>query len=121
MSPVVTARIGGFQANHYTRLGAAIRHASAMLAEEPATRRLLLVLTDGKPNDIDHYYEGTRHRGQPDGRARARALRQAVHGVVVDADGQDWLRASSARAGFTLLPEPRSTPSPRAAGGSIRH
>jgi len=54
MSSAVTARIGGLTPGHYTRLGAAIRHVSAQLAEEGATRRLLLVLTDGKPNDLDH-------------------------------------------------------------------
>lgn len=110
MSPVVTARIGGFRPGHYTRLGAAIRHASAMLAEEPAARRLLLVLTDGKPNDIDHY-EGT--HGIEDSRMavrEARALGQAVHGVVVDADGQDWFARIFGRAGFTLLPEPARLP-----------
>ena len=36
MSPAVTARIGGLRPGHYTRLGAAIRHASAMLAAEAA-------------------------------------------------------------------------------------
>ena len=106
MSPAVTARIGGFRPGHYTRLGAAIRHASAMLAEEAAARRLLLVLTDGKPNDLDHY-EGV--HGIEDSRMavrEARALGQSVHGVVVDADGQDWFARIFGRGGFTLLPHP---------------
>ena len=106
MSPAVTARIGGFRPGHYTRLGAALRHASAMLAAETAARRLLLVLTDGKPNDLDHY-EGT--HGIEDSRMavrEARALGHAVHGVVVDADGQDWFARIFGRGGFTLLPEP---------------
>ena len=106
MSPVVTARIGGFRSGHYTRLGAAIRHASAMLSGESSARRLLLVLTDGKPNDLDHY-EGT--HGIEDSRMavrEARALGQSVHGVVVDADGQDWFARIFGRGGFTLLPDP---------------
>lgn len=110
MSPAVTARIGGFRPGHYTRLGAALRHATAMLAEEPAARRLLLVLTDGKPNDLDHY-EGT--HGIEDSRMavrEARALGHAVHGVVVDADGQDWFARIFGRGGFTLLPEPARLP-----------
>lgn len=110
MSPAVTARIGGFRPGHYTRLGAAVRHASAMLAAETATRRLLLVLTDGKPNDLDHY-EGT--HGIEDSRMavrEARALGQSVHGVVVDLDGQDWFARIFGRGGFTLLPDPARLP-----------
>ena len=110
MSPDVTARIGGLRPGHYTRLGAAIRHVSAQLADEGATRRLLLVLTDGKPNDLDHY-EG--QHGIEDSRMavrEARALGQAVHGVIVDQDGQDWFARIFGRAGFTLLPRPERLP-----------
>ncbi|MDT8854245.1 VWA domain-containing protein [Paracoccaceae bacterium Fryx2] len=106
MSPDITARIGGLHPGHYTRLGAAIRHASAQLAAEPAARKLLLVLTDGKPNDLDHY-EGT--HGIEDSHMAVRGARragQAVHGVIVDADGQDWFARIFGRAGFTLLPDP---------------
>ncbi|HET6679637.1 MAG TPA: VWA domain-containing protein, partial [Gemmatimonadaceae bacterium] len=51
----VGARIAGLEHDRYTRLGAAIRHASAGLARERARHRLLLVLSDGKPNDVDRY------------------------------------------------------------------
>ena len=110
MSQAVTTRIGGFRPGHYTRLGAAIRHVSAQLADEGATRRLLLVLTDGKPNDLDHY-EGP--HGIEDSRMavrEARALGQAVHGVIVDQDGQDWFARIFGRAGFTLLSDPGRLP-----------
>ncbi|MDP2080348.1 MAG: VWA domain-containing protein [Pseudotabrizicola sp.] len=106
LTPDVTARIGGLRPGHYTRLGAAIRHASAQLATEPSARKLLLVLTDGKPNDLDHY-EGT--HGIEDSHKAVREARrtgQAVHGVIVDADGQDWFARIFGRAGFTLLPDP---------------
>lgn len=106
MTPDVTARIGGLRPGHYTRLGAAIRHASAQLAQEPSARKLLLVLTDGKPNDLDHY-EGT--HGIEDSHMAVREARRsgmAVHGVIVDADGQDWFARIFGRAGFTLLPDP---------------
>ena len=110
MTGAVTARIGGLTPGHYTRLGAAIRHVSAQLTEEGSTRRLLLVLTDGKPNDLDHY-EG--QHGIEDSRMavrEARALGQAVHGVIVDQDGQDWFARIFGRAGFTLLPNPARLP-----------
>lgn len=106
MTPDITARIGELRPGHYTRLGAAIRHASAQLATETSARKLLLVLTDGKPNDLDHY-EGT--HGIEDSHMAVREARragQAVHGVIVDADGQDWFARIFGRAGFTLLPDP---------------
>ena len=77
-----------------------------MLADQPSSRKLLLILTDGKPNDLDHY-EGI--HGIEDSRMavrEARALAQSVHGVVVDADGQDWFARIFGRSGFTLLPDP---------------
>lgn len=106
MSREVTDNICALKPGHYTRLGAAIRHVSAQLAEETAARKLLIVLTDGKPNDLDHY-EGT--HGIEDSHmavAEARRAGQAVHGVVVDADGQDWFARIFGRGGFHLLPRP---------------
>lgn len=55
MGPAVEARIAALKPGYYTRIGAAIRHAAAGLKARPDRRKLLLVLTDGKPNDIDHY------------------------------------------------------------------
>ncbi|EYD76724.1 Nitric oxide reductase activation protein NorD [Rubellimicrobium mesophilum DSM 19309] len=110
MSQAVAQRIGSLRPGHYTRLGAAIRHASAQLAKEGAQKRLLLVLTDGKPNDLDHY-EGV--HGIEDSRMavrEARALGQSVHGIVIDADGQDWFARIFGRGGFTLLPDPQRLP-----------
>lgn len=53
----VALRIAGIEPEHYTRTGSAVRHAAASLAAQPARHRLLLLLTDGKPNDVD-VYEG---------------------------------------------------------------
>ncbi|MEP6549576.1 MAG: VWA domain-containing protein [Gemmatimonadales bacterium] len=52
---VVRERIAGLEHDRYTRLGAAVRHATAALSREHARHRLLLVLSDGKPNDVDEY------------------------------------------------------------------
>lgn len=106
MSPDVTARIGALKPGHYTRLGAAIRHVSAQLAKEPSARKLLIVLTDGKPNDLDHY-EG--QHGIEDSHMAIREARntgQSLHGIVIDEDGQDWFARIFGRGGFKLLPNP---------------
>jgi len=106
MDSTVTANIGALRPGHYTRLGAAIRHVGAMLAKEPSARKLLIVLTDGKPNDLDHY-EG--QHGIEDSRMAVREVRragQSLHGVIIDEDGQDWFARIFGRGGFTLLPNP---------------
>ncbi len=40
---------------HYTRMGPAIRHATTLLEKEPSGIRLLFIISDGKPNDVDQY------------------------------------------------------------------
>ena len=47
------ARLAGLAPGLSTRLGAALRHAGAELSGVRSFRRLVLVLTDGEPSDID--------------------------------------------------------------------
>ncbi len=47
------ARIMGAEGRLSTRMGAAIRHGAHLLGQVRATRRLMLVITDGAPADID--------------------------------------------------------------------
>jgi len=49
----VKGRLAAMQAGWSTRMGAAIRHASHYLAARQADKKLLLILTDGEPSDID--------------------------------------------------------------------
>ncbi|MDD2744532.1 MAG: VWA domain-containing protein [Rhodocyclaceae bacterium] len=49
----VKARLAAVEAGWSTRMGAAIRHAGSMLAARRTEKRILLVLTDGEPADID--------------------------------------------------------------------
>ncbi|HSD61012.1 MAG TPA: nitric oxide reductase activation protein NorD [Burkholderiales bacterium] len=50
---VPKARLAGMSGQLSTRMGAAIRHAGHYLAQRKAARRLLLVVTDGEPADVD--------------------------------------------------------------------
>jgi len=45
--------LGGLEGGFSTRIGAAIRHAGSQLKEQQTYRKLLLVVTDGEPSDID--------------------------------------------------------------------
>lgn len=106
MSRAVEARIASLKPGFYTRLGAAMRHVSAELSRQPRKRRLLLVITDGKPNDLDHY-EG-RH-GIEDSRMAVREARRAGHavfGITVDRDAKAWFPRIFGQGGFAVIPDP---------------
>jgi hypothetical protein len=53
LSPAVATRLAGLSPGLSTRLGAALRHAGAELAPLRTGRKMVLVLTDGEPSDID--------------------------------------------------------------------
>lgn len=101
------ARVGAIKPGYYTRMGAAIRHATARLAARPERQRLLLLLTDGKPNDLDVYegrygLEDTRHAVQE---ARAQGL--TPFAVTIDDAGHDYLPYLFGRQGYALVHRPR--------------
>ncbi|WP_300068400.1 VWA domain-containing protein [uncultured Ruegeria sp.] len=107
MSTTVEQRIASLRPGHYTRLGAAIRHCSSDLADQSRKRRLLLVITDGKPNDLDHY-EG-RH-GIEDTRQAVREARrvgQSVFGITIDKTGKSWFPRMFGQGGFAVIPNPQ--------------
>ena len=65
-SEVIKGRIAAITPQEYTRMGPAIRHATTILAGVEARVRLLITLSDGKPEDYDGYkgayaVEDTRH------------------------------------------------------------
>lgn len=106
MGAAVEARIAGLRPGHYTRLGAALRHVSGRLAERPRQRRLLLVLTDGKPNDTDHY-EG--RYGIEDTHMAVREARrrgQSVFGVTIDGKSQATFSRIFGAGGYVVIPDP---------------
>ena len=102
-SPEIRRRIAGLDADRYTRLGAAIRHASATLARESADRPVLIILSDGKPNDVD-LYEGP--YGIEDSRqAVGEARRQGIHVrcLTVDRESPRYAHRIFGARGFARL------------------
>ncbi len=47
------ARLAGMQGGLSTRMGAALRHAASFLLKQPEQKKLILLVTDGEPADID--------------------------------------------------------------------
>jgi nitric oxide reductase NorD protein len=106
----VHRRIAALDSDGYTRLGAAIRHVTAALCRQRAALRLLLLLSDGKPNDID-IYEGP--YGIEDTRqAVAEARRQgvAVFCLTVDREAPHYAERVFNRTGFAVLHKAEQLP-----------
>jgi nitric oxide reductase NorD protein len=99
----IERRIGALQPGLYTRMGAAIRHVTSELAVRANRHRLLLVLTDGKPNDTDHY-EG-RFAVEDTAMAVREARRQglAVFGVTIDVEARQYFPAIFGRSGYAIV------------------
>lgn len=97
------ARVHGAPARWSTRLGAAVRHATRLLAAETTPQRALVVLTDGAPADIDVHDE---HYLVEDARAAVREARHAglqVHGLSVDAGAAPYARRIFGPGHFRVL------------------
>jgi nitric oxide reductase NorD protein len=109
--PHVERRIFGLKPGWYTRMGAAIRYAAREIVERQHAHRLVIVLTDGKPNDIDHYegrfgIEDTRHAVQ-----EARRAGITVFGITVDAKGQDYFPTLFGQGGYAIVQQAGQLPS----------
>jgi nitric oxide reductase NorD protein len=107
---LVRRRIAALEPEGYTRAGAAIRHAVALLERQPAAHRLLLIISDGKPNDVDGYegvagVEDTRH-------AIMEARRQGIYPfcLTIDRQGQEYLGRIFGESGHTVLRNPSQLP-----------
>jgi nitric oxide reductase NorD protein len=49
----VKGRLAAMEAGYSTRMGAAMRHAAHYLEGQKADKKLMLILTDGQPSDVD--------------------------------------------------------------------
>lgn len=85
-SATVRQRISAIGPREYTRMAPAIRHMSSLFAQVEAKVRLLIVLSDGKPEDYDDYkgdyaIEDTRH-------ALLEAKAKGIHPFCITIDRQ---------------------------------
>ena len=103
-------RIQALKPGYYTRMGAAIRQASRLLAERGQRRKLLLLVTDGKPNDLD-LYEG-RYGVEDTREAVMEARRQGIlpFCITIDQEAGDYLPYMFGANGYTLIRQPRQLP-----------
>ncbi|MBK7982191.1 MAG: VWA domain-containing protein [Candidatus Competibacteraceae bacterium] len=106
----VRGRINAIKPGYYTRMGAAVRYGARLLGQSSATQRLLLLLTDGKPNDLDHY-EG-RYGVEDTRMALSESRRAGLHPfcVTIDQEANDYLPYLFGKDGFILIRHPEALP-----------
>lgn len=104
-SDTVTARIAGIRPQDYTRMGVTIRHLTKLLTQTDARTRLLITLSDGKPDDYDGYrgeygIEDTRQ-------ALIEAKRAGIHPfcITIDREARDYLPHMYGAVNYTLVEE----------------
>lgn len=104
-------RMLALTAANYTRLGAAVRHVGARLERRPVAQRLLLVLTDGRPNDPVDGYVG-RHALEDTRRALLELRSRGVHGfgLTIDQRGADYLPQLFGSGHYAVFSDPRALP-----------
>ncbi|HUX31551.1 MAG TPA: nitric oxide reductase activation protein [Thiobacillus sp.] len=107
----VKARIAGIRPQEYTRMGFALRHMTKLLNQIEARTRVLITLSDGRPDDYFDVYRG--QYGIEDTRmALLEAARTGIHPfcVTLDRDARDYLPHMYGAARYIILDDVRQLP-----------
>jgi len=103
-SDEVRARISGIRPQEYTRMGFAIRHLTRLLGEIEARTKVLVTLSDGRPDDYFDVYRGP--YGIEDTRmALLEARRSGIHPfcITIDKDARDYLPHMYGAANYIVI------------------
>lgn len=109
-SDLVQARISGILPQDYTRMGVVIRHLTALLKEVDARTKLLVTLSDGKPDDYTDYRG---EYGVEDTRQALFETRQeGIHPfcVTIDDRARDYLPHMYGTVNYALIDDVRKLP-----------
>jgi len=106
----IKGRIAAMAPKEYTRMGPALRHAGQLLGKTEARLRLLIVLSDGKPEDYDDYkgryaIEDTRH-------ALIEAKAAGIHPfcITIDRQAHDYMPHMYGEVNYIFLDDIRQLP-----------
>ena len=106
----VKARIAGIKPQDYTRMGVIIRHLTRKLIEVDARTRVLITISDGKPDDYDGY------RGEYGIEDTRQALMEAKHAgihpycITIDSQAHDYLPHMYGHVNYTVVSDVRGLP-----------
>ena len=109
-SDEIEKRIGGITFQNNTRLGAAIRHASAKLLRQDSRTKLLIILTDGRP--YDHDYGDARYAREDVREALTETKTSGITPfcITVDKDSEFELKDLYGDVGYTIIDDVLSLP-----------
>ena len=99
----VKARIAGMRPQDYTRMGVVIRHLSQKLMAVDAKTRVLITISDGKPDDYDGY------RGEYGIEDTRQALMEVKHAgihpfcITIDSRAHDYLPHMYGHVNYTVV------------------
>lgn len=99
----VRARIAAIEPQDYTRMGAAIRHLTHLFEDVEARTKLLITLSDGKPDDYDSYHG---EYGIEDTRMSLFEARlQGIHPfcITIDEQARDYLPHLYGHANYIVI------------------
>ena len=101
-------KIGAVEPNGYTRIGPALRHAGARLANTNAKNKWIILLSDGKPNDYDKY-EG--QHGIQDIKQALRELNEQqinTYALAIEAQAKYYLPQMFGQNHYQILTSPEA-------------
>ncbi len=108
--PDVKKRISGIEPKDYTRMGPALRHSASILGRIEARTKLLVVLSDGKPEDYDAYkgdygIEDTR-------KALMEAKQRGFHPfcITIDRQARSYLPHMYGAANYMVIDDVKKLP-----------
>jgi len=103
-------RISNISPQDYTRLGVFIRHFNQMFEDVEAKTKILITLSDGKPEDYDGYRG---EYGIEDTRvALLESRQQGVHPfcITIDKEGRDYLKTMYGSASYVVIDDVKQLP-----------
>ena len=107
----IRGRIAGIEAKDYTRMGAAIRHLTKILARIDAKTRILVTLSDGKPDDYSDEYR-SEYGIEDTRRALIEAKRRGIYPfcITIDKEGREYLPHMYGAVNYTIVDEVERLP-----------
>ena len=104
------SRIAGMTGQRSTRMGAAIRHAVYHLNEQESGKKLLMLITDGAPSDID--VRGTKYLMYDAKMAVSEAARSGIHThcITLDPKADEYVSQIFGARGYMVVDHVRYLP-----------
>ncbi len=106
----IRARIAAIEAQDYTRMGVTIRHLTHLFRDVQARTKLLITLSDGKPDDYDSYHG---EYGIEDTRMSLFEARlEGIHPfcITIDEEARDYLPHLYGHANYVVIDDVNKLP-----------